>query len=288
MFKPIILSATILSGALLLTGCTSSLNDSTSTTDGKSYGVFKDFSDKAIVKDDSGEYMATQLNENSKANIYDVARTMPDFYRYGFTDADGKTAQDFITKFVASEGLDSISLDSKNANKWVETNFDTYLGGPYADELRKDIASGDSQYSFLVEGLPLTVRDSKPRIKSSSIHVNQITASKDDKGSYLEIYGTAIVQYRASEKNILAYAVKANESQKLDEATITAVYPKLKDGKEETIDEVFNFHYFLQKIDGKWKIVNYNNASSWQIESMRADNASGAEASSTATPTPTK
>ena len=274
MFKPAIITSVLLIGGLTLTGCTANSSEtaSQSSSDGKSYSGFQEFQNKSIVKDSNGEYMSTQLSGNSKALTYDVTRTQPDFYRLGFTDEDGKTAQEWLAKFIGSEGIDSSGLDDKtSAAKWAETNFDTYLAGPYIDELRKDVSSDTSQYSFIVKGLPLTVRDGKPRIKSSTIHINEITASKDDKGTYLEILGTATTQYRASEKNILAYALKANEEQKLDEATITAVYPKLKDGKEETIDSVFNFHYYLQKIDGKWKIVNYNNGNSWQIESMRAD-----------------
>lgn len=280
MFKPALIASVVLVGGLSLTGCTASnVNDSASSSDGKSYSGFQEFENKTLIKDENGEYMSTQISPTSNALKYDVTRTSPDFYRLGFTDADGKSAQEWLAKFIGSEGIDSAGLDNATAaSKWVDANFDTYVAGPYVDELRKDISATDSQYSFLIKSLPLTVRDGKPRVKSSTIHINEVTASKDEKGTYLEIAGTATTQYRASEKNILAYAVKANESQKLDEATITAVYPKLKDGKEEVIDSVFNFRYYLQKIDGKWKIVNYNNGNTWQIESMRADAVAGSEA----------
>lgn len=285
--KPAVIASIILAGGLTLTGCTTSAGTAP-TTDGKTYGVFKDFTEDKKVTDEFGEYTVTKLNPSSTATVYDITRTQPDLYRYGFTDTDAKEAQQVVANFVASEGVDSIMLDNTNNNqKWLDANFDKWLGGPFSSALKEDILNANSEYSFVVKGLPLTVRDGKPRILSNSIHINNITASKDNSGKYIEIYGNATTQYRASEKNIMEYAIKANAEQKLDAGTISAVYPKLKDGKEEVIDSSFNFRYFLQKIDGKWKIVNYNNYSTWQIESMRADNSSANSSNPTPAPTAT-
>lgn len=286
MFKQASIASIILAGSLALTGCTAASTDTATDKNSSTYGVYKDFTDNVKVTDEFGDYMSTKLASGSKATTYDPSRTQPDFYRYGLTDKDGQEIQTWIANFVASEGVDSTMLDNPDAGqKWLDANFDTYLGGNYAEELKTDILKKES--SFVVKGFPLTVRDGKPRITSNTIHINSISAYKNQEGTFVEVYGTATTKYRATEKNIVANTVKVNSEQKLDEATITAIYPGLKDGKEEVIDSKFDFYYILEKIDGKWKIVGYNNNPVWQIESMRNENANAGEAPATAEPTAT-
>lgn len=276
MFKTAtIITALVISG-LTLTGCTAGgtgVNDSTSKVqgDGKTYPTFTDFINDTLVKDEHGEYISTKINPNSKALVYDPSRTQPQFYNLGFTDTDGKEAQKFVAEFVAKEGLDSIALDDNaQLQKWVDEKFDTYMGGDYTGNMKKDIlVTSEETYFPFMKGFPLTVRDSKPRLTSSVIHINSVDATENETGTYVIVSGDATAKYRATEKNVLANTVKANSEQKMDEGTVLAAYPSLKDGKPEVIDARFYFNYTVQKIDGKWKIVDYNNSRVWQVESMR-------------------
>ena len=288
MFKPLALTSIILAGGLALTGCTatSTTANNAGSSDGKTYGTYKDFTDNVSVTDSFGTYMSTKLNPDSKALTYDPSRTQPQFYNLGYTDTDGAELQKFIANFVATEGTDSIALDSKDGSqKWVDTVFNTYMGGDYAGDMKADILKEDS--NFFVKGLPLTVRDSKPRVTSSSIHINQVDAYTNSSGKFVTVSGDATTKYRATEKNVLANTIEANKANNLDEATILAVYPSLKDGKEEVIDSQFTFYYILQKLDGKWKIVGYNNNRVYQVESMRNNATPTAGATPGATPAPT-
>lgn len=285
MLKQAAIASILLAGSLALTGCTAETTTPDANKNSSTYGTYKDFTDNVKVTDEFGEYMSTKLNSNSKATTYDPSRTQPDFYRYGFNDKDGQEIQTWIANFVATEGVDSIVLDNPNVSqKWIDTKFDEYMGGDYAQELKTDILKEDS--SFVVKGLPLTVRDSKPRITSNVIHINSISAYKNDEGTFVEVYGTATTKYRATEKNIVANTVKVNAEQKLDEGTITAIYPGLNDGKEEVIDSKFDFYYIMKKIDNKWKIVGYNNNRVYQIESMRNENATSSETAPASTEAP--
>lgn len=288
MFKPAALTAVILAGGLALTGCTATAtnNPTSGSSDGKTYGTYKNFTDNVAVTDSNGTYMSTKLTADSPAYIYDPSRTQPQFYNLGYTDTDGKALQKWVADFVATEGTDSIAVDNKDGSqKWVDTVFNTYMGGDYTGDMKTDIVKEDS--NFFVKGLPLTVRDGKPRIISNTIHINQIDAYTNSAGKFVTVSGDATTKYRALEKNVLANTVEANKANNLDEATVLVAYPSLKDGKDEVIDSQFNFYYILQQFEGKWKIVGYNNNRVYQIESMRNNATPTATPTAGATPAPT-
>jgi ABC-type Fe3+-hydroxamate transport system substrate-binding protein len=260
IFTRTLISLTTVSAVLLgISACSSTPEPVETPTPVETVAPVADYGDVVgtgeIITDELGSYETIAINPEAEAlkHNYDVLN-VPMLYAVGFTEEDAYSAQDWVVPFVASEVVDSITVDNfGNWDKWVAEHADTYLAPTEKERLLS--FTTDKPAVFILnnfnDALPGLVRDSTPREKNVIITVDKITTDN----SFITVSGTTSVDYRLDDaRTVTKFIGKGSTEEELKE-----YYPQLFDGVNDSVNNVpNNWSYSLMKTDdGSWRIVGY-------------------------------
>lgn len=221
-----------------------------------------------IITDNHGSYQKVELNPNSKLlKTVDPATINANVADGGWTKEQLLSGQQFITKFVGSESIDSTALDGgmDTFKTWVANNSSKYYDTEYKDELLK----ADLTQSGLVNNtagskesnIPLIyTRDGKPRMTSAAIDITDIQDYVNPAAPdvhYLLYAGKFDVNYRIDNSEL----IKAAEAKGYTKADVVKDLPQVADEKKKTVVHgTMNFKLYTRQLgDNEWKISGWAN-----------------------------
>lgn len=219
------------------------------------------------VTDAGGTYEQTTIDPGNVSTKWDASKADSSATSL-FSDAELKSAQAYIVKFVAEEGNDSIAVDSNDGwATWQKTTADKYLLPSYKTQLLgkpTTTTSGTLDRSTIIfnnpnSTVPALVRDGGPRIEENVIAANKLTGGTDaSAGDYIRLAGTSVIKYRVAE-DVARTWVKKNNNAATTDAELRAYAPGLYDGKEDYYHVNVNWSYVVVKYEGGWRIGGYQN-----------------------------
>jgi hypothetical protein len=229
------------------------------------------------VTDALGTYENTGINpKDAIMTKVDPSIVAPSVAANGFTPADTLSAQQYVATFIASQGLDSNAVDlpeSTGWNVWEKNEASKYIYAPLKSELLTPTATDKSDRSIIINNnqngvYPPLVRDGKPRLSNTTIGANAISGGSDPKaGKYLYLEGTAIADYRVSQKNSIAWLLKNNP--KYTEATLKAARPDLFANSEDDFQTTLTWKYAVVKDGASWKIAGFDNTWEYTMQANK-------------------
>lgn len=145
-----------------------------------------------LVTDERGTYQKVQLAADSRLGpTVNTNILHPDVEAQGLSELDVLAAQQFVSRFIASEVLDSTALDRDldGYRDWVTATGQNY----WQQQWREGIVA-ETNPTLVSNGVGakiaiLYVRDGKPRLSHATISFSSITAATADCGTYLRFDG---------------------------------------------------------------------------------------------------
>jgi hypothetical protein len=196
-----------------------------------------------------------------KATIDDNG-TDPSAKSVGFSNAEIKSAQNWVADFVSTQGVDSSAVDGDKAawDAWTKANAAKYFD---ADNVKAIISNKDASerssviYNNPKDAITPLVRDGGVRISSEKLSVDTTQGFDNTGYKRLQIGGEANVAYRVSPEQAQA-ALKAARPN-ATEAQLKAQFPKAFNAKEDKLTLTFKYLYSVRPVGDSWKITGYSN-----------------------------
>jgi hypothetical protein len=217
-------------------------------------------SDK-VLSNEHGSFTQMKLDPNSDALTWDASKVTAAGLG-SFSEADATSAQKWVAEFVASDSTDSYALNgtAEDAARWFEENKATLIDpdnlalfeAPPTDNAenasdRHSIINTDNR-----SNVPVLIYDGGPRVANNEIDFNSFEHYLNGE-DYLKINGSAITKYRTTDE---ASAAKFTEKYGPGE---TDAYPGFTDGKDGTVNFLWNFTYFVIPDGDSWRLASYDN-----------------------------
>lgn len=232
--------------SIMLTGCSSSNNDSnpsTTETFSSADSAAPKIPDTGEVMDNGkGKYLQSTINDDDPAMKMNRQLFLSDATAI-YSEEELHEAQKTVVRFIAEETIDSTVQGGGNAEEWFAKNKDRFTP-EYQPEVQK--ALKDSKSAFLINseirdeaGYDLKYDEKSVRVENRSILLKSITKASNDR-----INVSADIKYKL----------------------------KTNDNKSETVSGEVS--YIVTKTsDGKWLISGHKNKVSIQAHNLETESA---------------
>ena len=214
---------------------------------------------KQLVTDERGTYQKVQLAADSPLGLTVNTNILnPDVETQGFSEEDVLAAQQFLSRFIASEVLDSTALDRDldGYRDWVTATGQNYWQQQWREGIVAETSPALVNNGVGAEIAIRYVRDGKPRLSHATISYSSITAATADYGTFLRFDGKYEADYRAKNADVIAAYEAAGYSQ---DDTLSTL-PKLGDENAESIVKgTMTFTFGVIKVGDQWELSGYQN-----------------------------
>lgn len=246
-----------------------SSTSSASASPTKSAGVYGDSVDLREVTDKYGKYEQTTISPKASAMKLNDSVVTPGA-KSTWSNQELTSAQQFVAKFVAEEGVDSTAVDNADAwDAWKTTNKKYFEDSQYASMMaanatgkdRPAVIGNDPKNVSGVAYNPVFSRDGKARVEDSSFKVTAVDGGTDQVGKYVDVKMKANVKYSLTNKEAMAYLKTINQDLIASDA--------LKKDGNTTWKVEYDFYYRVAQSGDSWKITGFQNtwngegASNW-------------------------
>lgn len=280
MKKKLILGALFIATSLAVTGCSSTTDkvetkptpsSTQSETPQKKTVVLGDVQTTGIEASDSrGTYETTELKKDFpliSADSSKIDQTAKDVY----SSREIQQGVDFATKFVASQGMDSIALNDGDTGwqKWKKEVGPKYIYSLQLDAILNNKDNGDfTRPTFIIndprDNMPKTVRDAGPRIENETVTINKVSGGTSTATGnypeikYLDVSGTSVATYKVEQSEVIKALQHDNPSW--TEEVLKKEQPWVYKNKVSTFELTFNWDYVIAPENGGWKIAGFHDS----------------------------
>lgn len=240
-------------GTLVLSGCSSNGTAPSATS--------SEISEETLPEDVALEDMAFDKS-NSKAVKFDTvtdsrgsySRYVPSYDFPSSLTGDKLEAAKFALNFTATEGIDSVALDSPSGwDEWVANVAPKYISSQYFNDVINGTPEGTARVIFtpesVVGGIPFTVRDGGERVGNKNI--KSVTVKESNGSYFVEVKGSAILY---SDDQAMKDWAASLFGDRLSDSI-----PIYNDGIMHVQPISFDVSYTVIKENGEWKIAGYKN-----------------------------
>lgn len=272
-----------LTGALAfgMGGCFSTAPDSNGTikpptttsapaVDNVTYGdliTMKDANGKPVtVNDEFGDYTRITINPKDDSMRLNADTLDPSVRQAGWNTKDVLAGQQWVSTFVAEEGIDSGAVDTPNGwEAWKTTTANEKIAPEWVDAVVNSPTDGGDRSSVILNNnnssFPVLTRDGSTRIDKSKVTVTKVSgATLDDGTPILVVSGVANTKYRTTNENIINAFMKVNPEATREQ--IIDLYPAFAKEGDSKFDTTFNFLYGIrQDGNGGWLLTGFKNTS---------------------------
>jgi hypothetical protein len=222
------------------------------------------------ASDSRGSYETTELKKGFPLISTDsskIEQTAKDVYSI----EEIQKGVDFATKFVSSQGMDSIALNDGEAGwqKWKKEVGPQYIYSLQQDAILNNKNNGDfSRPTFIIndphDNMPKTVRDGESRIDNETVTIDRVTGGTSTATGnypeikYLDISGSSVATYKVEQSEVIKTLQHDNPSW--TEEVLKKEQPWVYNKKVSTFELTFKWSYIVAPEGGKWKLAGFHDS----------------------------